>query len=54
VLDPDMPSSNAVLIDDVTAKGKLQKAAVKRNKIVAMANFPMASQSRSHELNLQS
>jgi hypothetical protein len=41
VLDPDMPSSNAILIDTDTAEGKLQKAAVKRNKI-AMANFTMA------------
>jgi hypothetical protein len=41
VFDPDMPSSNAILIDIDTAEGKLQKAAVKRNKI-AMANFTMA------------
>jgi hypothetical protein len=41
VLDPDMPSSNAVLIDEATIEGKLQKAAVKRNKI-AMVNFTMA------------
>jgi hypothetical protein len=41
VLDPDMPSSNAVLIDEATTEGKLQKAAVKRNK-TAMANFTMA------------
>jgi hypothetical protein len=38
VLDPDIPSSNAVLIDVDTTEGKLQKAAVKRNKN-AMANF---------------
>jgi hypothetical protein len=36
-----MPSSNAILIDTDTAEGKLQKAAVKRNKI-AMAYFTMA------------
>jgi hypothetical protein len=41
VFDPDMPSDNTVLIDETTAEGKLQKAAVKRNKI-AMANFTMA------------
>jgi hypothetical protein len=41
VLDPDMPSENMVLIDETTEEGKLQKAAVKRNKI-AMANFTMA------------
>jgi glucan biosynthesis protein len=45
VLDPDMPSSNAVLIDTDTAEGKLQKAAVKRNKI-ALANFTMAFTSK--------
>ena len=40
-IDPDMPSSNLVLVDETTAIGKLQKAAIKRNKI-AMANFTMA------------
>jgi hypothetical protein len=40
VIDPDMPSSNLVLVDETTATGKLQKAAIKRNKI-AMANFTL-------------
>jgi hypothetical protein len=45
VLDPDMSSSNVVLIDVDTAEGKLQKTVVKRNKI-AMANFTMAFTSK--------
>jgi hypothetical protein len=45
VLDSDIPSDNTVLIDETTEEGKLQKAAVKRNKI-AMANFTMAFTSK--------
>ncbi len=41
VHDTDMPADNSVLLDETTPVGKLQKAAVKRNKI-AMANFTMA------------
>ncbi len=41
VHDTDMPADNSELIDETTPVGKLQKAAVKRNKI-AMANFTMA------------
>jgi hypothetical protein len=50
----DIPSSNAVLIDEATREGKLQKAAVKRNKI-AMANFTNGlHKRRKRKLNLQS
>jgi hypothetical protein len=41
VHDTDMPADNSVLIDETTPVGKLQKAAVKRNKIT-MVNFTMA------------
>jgi hypothetical protein len=45
VHDTDMPADNSVLLDETTPVGKLQKAAVKRNKI-AMANFTMAFTSK--------
>jgi hypothetical protein len=32
VFDPDMPSSNAILIDTDTAEGKLQKASCRRQR----------------------
>jgi hypothetical protein len=41
VTDQDMPSNSLVIVDETQASGKLQKAAVKRNKIT-MANFTMA------------